>query len=86
MRIFPSRIQGEKDLGSEYASKKLSIFNLKNCFYALGKNDLGCSPRIRIQIFFHPESRIQRSKKHRIPDPQVKKAPDPGSATMNSWG
>jgi hypothetical protein len=32
----------------------------------------------------HPESRIQGSKRHRIPDPGVKKAPDPrsGSATL----
>jgi hypothetical protein len=27
-------------------------------------------------------SRIQGSKRHRIPDPEIKKAPDPGSATL----
>jgi hypothetical protein len=38
----------------------------------------------RIQIFSHPGSRIQESKKHRIPDPGVKKAPDPGSHIRNT--
>jgi hypothetical protein len=65
IRIFPSRIQGQKipDLVSGSASKNLSIFNPKNCFQALG-NDPGCSSWIR------------------IPDPGVKKAVDPGSATL----
>jgi hypothetical protein len=31
------RIQGQKDPGSGSASKNLGIFNLKNCFYVLGK-------------------------------------------------
>jgi hypothetical protein len=35
--VYPgSRIQGRKDSGSGSASKNLSIFNPKNCFYALG--------------------------------------------------
>ncbi len=55
------------DLGP--ASKNLRIFNPKNCFKALGKG-IQCSSRIR--TFSHPGSRsgsrIQGSKKHRIPD------------------
>ncbi len=66
IRIFPSRMQGQKDPGSGSASKNLSIFNPKKLFLSYRKNYLGCSSRI---WFFSP-SRTQRSKKHRILDPR----------------
>jgi hypothetical protein len=47
----------------------LSIFNL---FLSFRKNNLGYSSRIPNPYFFHPEFWM------RIPDPVVKKAPDPG--------
>jgi hypothetical protein len=65
IRIFPSRIQGQKDFGS--ASRNLSIFSSKNCFLSSRKYDPGCSSRIRILILF------------RIPDPRVKNSSNPGS-------
>jgi hypothetical protein len=58
-----SRIKKIPDPGS--ASKNLNIFNPKKLFLTLGK--IICSSRIRIQII--PPSRIQLSKKVRIPDP-----------------
>jgi len=75
IRIFPSRTQGQKGPGSGFATKNLSIFNPK--FFSTGtgtsgKYDPGCLSRIRI---FFP-SRI------RIPNPGVKKVPDPRSATL----
>ncbi len=48
--------------------KKLSIFNPKKWFLSSRKYDPGCSSRIRILTFY--PSRIQGSKRHRIPDPQ----------------
>ncbi len=77
IRIFPSLIQGLKDLGSApgsgSASKKYS-FNQKICFWALGNmiRDVHLGSRIRI---FSPIP---------DPDPGVKKVPDPesGSATL----
>jgi hypothetical protein len=74
-------------------TKEFKYFNPKNCFQALGNMIRVVSSRIRILIF-HPSripdpggqkgtgSRIQGSKRHRIPDTGVKKAPDPGSATQ----
>ena len=53
--------------GSASASKNLSFFNPKNCFYALGN---------MIRDVPDPDFLL-------IPDPGVKKAPDPGSATLN---
>ncbi len=52
--------------------KEFKNFNPKNCCLSSRKYDPGCSSRIRIMIFTHPESRIQGSKRHRIldPDPQ----------------
>jgi hypothetical protein len=50
--------------------KEFKYFNPKNILLSSRKYDPGCSSRIRI---FHP---------YRIPDPGVKKAPDPGSATL----
>jgi hypothetical protein len=35
----------------------------------LSEYDPGCSSKIRILIFYHPESQIQGSKRHRVPDP-----------------
>ncbi len=51
---------GQKVPGSGSESKNLSIFNPKNCFWALGN-------MIQILIFY--PSRIQGSKRHWIPDP-----------------
>jgi hypothetical protein len=66
-----SRIKKIPDPGTGSASKNLSIFNPKNCFYALGNMiPAGYSSRIWILIFLP------------IPDPRVKKTPDPGSATL----
>jgi hypothetical protein len=36
IRIFPSRIQAQRDPGSRSTSKNLNIFNPKNCLKALG--------------------------------------------------
>jgi hypothetical protein len=76
--FFPSRIP---DLGFFYPGSRIRIkefkyFNPKNCFLSSRKYDPGCSSRIRI-LTFYPS---------RIPDPGVKKAPDPGSgfATLNA--
>jgi hypothetical protein len=56
-------------------SKSLNILTLKIVLSSL-KFDPGCSSRIWIDIFFtHPGSRIQESKKHRIPDPDPQHCP-----------
>jgi hypothetical protein len=82
IRFFPSRIPnpGSKlsppwipDPGS--ALKNLSILTpkiLKKWFLSSKMYDPGCASRIRM-LTFYPS---------RIPDPGVKKAPDPGSATL----
>jgi hypothetical protein len=44
---------------------EFKYFNAKQLFLSSRKNDPGCSPRIRILIFLP------------IPDPGIKKAPDP---------
>ncbi len=54
------------------ASKNVSILNPKKLFPSPRKYDPGCSPRIRNLI----------SYPFRITDPGVKKAPNPGSATL----
>jgi hypothetical protein len=70
-----SRFKKIPDPGS--GSKNLSIFNPKTCFYALGNmiRDVHPESGSRILIFYP----------FRIPDPGVKKVPDPGSgsATLN---
>ncbi len=66
IRLFPT-----PDPGSEL-SKNLSILTPKKSFLSSRKYDPGCSSRIRM-LTFYPS---------RIPDPGVKKAPDPGSATL----
>jgi hypothetical protein len=48
--------------------KAVKYFNPKKWFLSSSKYDPGCSPWIRVLIFFYP-SRIQGSKRHRIPDP-----------------
>jgi hypothetical protein len=56
------------------ASKNLSIFNAKKLFPSSRKYDPGCSSRIRISdLDFLP-----------IPDPGVKKAPDPRTRIRNT--
>jgi hypothetical protein len=61
--FFPSRHK------SWIRIKEVEYFNPKILFLSTWKYDLGCSSRIRI-LSFYPS---------RIPDPGVKKAPDPGS-------
>ncbi len=60
------------------ASKNLSILTPKKWFLSSRKYDPGCSSRIRILIFYPS----------RMPDPGVKKAPDPDpksrSATLGT--
>jgi hypothetical protein len=52
--------------------KEFKYFNPKKWFLSSRKYDPSCSSRIRILIFYPS----------RIPDSGVKKAPDPGSATL----
>ena len=61
---FPSRIP---DPG--FRIKEFKCFNPKNCFYALGNMIQDVHPGSGSWFFTHPGSRIQGSKKHRIPDP-----------------
>ncbi len=65
---FQSRIQGKKDSRIRIRIKEFKYFNPKKLLLSSRKYDPGCSSRIRILIFYPP----------RIPDPGVKKAPDPG--------
>ncbi len=58
--------------GSWILIKEFKYFNPKRWFLSSRKYDPGCSSRIRILIFY-PSG---------VPDPEVKKAPDPGSATL----
>jgi hypothetical protein len=53
--------------------KEVKYFNPQKWFISFRKYDPGCSSQIRI-LTFYPSW---------IPDPGVKKAPDPGSATLN---
>ncbi len=68
--FFPSRIPDPNffipDPGS--ASKNLSILTPKNSVQSSRKYEPGCSSRNRILTFY--PSRIQGSKRHRIPDPE----------------
>jgi hypothetical protein len=68
-----SRVDNISDPGSGSASKNLSIFNPKKLYYVLKNKIRDIHLGSWIWIFFHPRSWI------RIPDPGVKKAPDPGS-------
>jgi hypothetical protein len=75
--FFPSAF---RDPGSEFFHpgsririKEFKYFNPKKWFLSSRKYDPGCSSRIRIRILtFYPSP---------IPDPGVKKAPDPGSGS-----
>ena len=72
--FFPSRIPDSNCLhpGSRIRIKEFKYFlTSKKWFLSSRKYDLGCSSRIRM-LTFYPS---------RIPDPGVKKAPDPGSGT-----
>ncbi len=57
------------------ASKNISILTpkkpkkFKKWFLSSRRYDPGCSSRIRMLTFYPPGSRIQGSKRHRIPDP-----------------
>jgi hypothetical protein len=82
--VYPGsriRLFSIPDPGSELSipdpgstSKNLSIFNPKKWFLSSRKYDPGCSSRIPdpdadFLSIPDPRSRIQRSKRHRIPDP-----------------
>jgi hypothetical protein len=69
--------------GSGSASKSLSIFYPKHCLKPLGNMIRDVHPGTQIRIFFHPRSQIRIF--FPIPDPGVKKAPDPGSETAKHW-
>ncbi len=78
--FFPSRIL-DPNFSSRIRFKEFKYFNPKEWFLSSRKYDPDCSSRIRI-LTFYP---------HRIPDPGVKKAPDPGSGSatlaqvMGAW-
>ncbi len=77
--FFPSRIPDPTCRHPESASKNLSILTpqkTKKWFLSSSKYDPGCSSRIRM-LTFYPS---------RIPDPGVKKAPDPGSRGQKGTG
>jgi hypothetical protein len=61
------------DLGSGSATTNLSILNPKNCYSALGNMIRDVHSGSRIQIFPFPD-----------PGSRGQKAPDPGSATLDS--
>jgi hypothetical protein len=65
--VFPSRIRIFSIPDFESASNYLSILT-QTWFLSSWKYDPSCSYRIRILILY--PSRIQGSKRHRIPDPQ----------------
>jgi hypothetical protein len=72
IRLFSSRTLDPNCLhpGSRIRIKGFKYFNpkkLKKWFLSSGKYDPGCSSRIRMLTFY--PSRIQGSKRHRIPDP-----------------
>ncbi len=77
IRIFPSRIPGQKDPGGRTASKNLGILNPKTVSKLLEKWFGMFLPNPN--FFIHPWSRI------RIPVRGVKKALDPGSSTLFLW-
>ncbi len=65
------RIVSNPDPRSRIRIKEFKYFNPKKWFLSPRKYDPGCSSRIRM-LTFYPS---------RIPDPGVKKAPDPGSGS-----
>ncbi len=68
IRNFPSQISVPNFFSSRIRIKEFKYFNSKNCFR---KYDPGYSTGIRILIFYPSRSRIQGSKWHRIPDPDL---------------
>jgi len=64
IRIFPFRIPDPKSKRFRFTDPS---FKPKNLFLSSWKNDLWCSSRIQIRIF----------SISRVPDAEVKKAPDP---------
>ncbi len=74
VRIFPSRIKGQKYSGSriQIRIKELKYFQPKILFPSSRKYDLGCSSRT-------PDPDLDYLQ---IPDPGAKKPPDPRSATL----
>ncbi len=64
--FFPSRI---RIFLSRIHVKELRYFNPKKLFISYRKYDPDCSSRIQILNFTCPGSRIQGSKRYRIPDP-----------------
>jgi hypothetical protein len=78
--FFPSRIPGQKDsrIWIRIRIKEFNYFNPKKCFFLSSrKYDPGCSTRNQtpdLDLDFlpipDPGSRVQGSKKHRIPDPE----------------
>jgi len=74
IRIFSNPDPNSEFFPSRNPSKNLSILTQNKWFLCSQKYDPGCSTRIRILIFYP----------FRIPDPGVKKPPDPesGSATL----
>jgi hypothetical protein len=75
--FFPSRIPDLNCLypGSRTRIKEFKYFNPKKWFLSSRKYDPGCSSRIRM-LTFYPS---------RIPDPGVKKEPDPGSRSATLY-
>jgi hypothetical protein len=71
--FFPSRIPDPicSHPRSRIRIKEFKYFNPKKWFLSSRKYDLDCSSRIRILTFYLSQ----------IPDPGVKKAPDPGSGS-----
>jgi hypothetical protein len=67
--FFSIPYPGSKFFTSRILIKEFKYFNAKKCFLSSRKYVPGYSSRIRI-VTFYPS---------RIPDPGVKKAPDPGS-------
>jgi hypothetical protein len=64
---------GSEFFPSRIRIKEFKFLNPQKWFLSSRKYDPGCSSRIRI-LAFYPS---------RIPDPGVKKAPGPGSATLH---
>jgi hypothetical protein len=60
------KVQCRKNLNK--LTKNLRVFNPKHCYLSL--RIWGPRPKIRDPEKTYPGSRIQGSKKHRIPDPQ----------------
>ncbi len=68
LRIFPSRIQGQKDSGSRIHIKEFKYFNPKKLFASSRNMIRDVHPGSWTWFLTHPGSRIQGSKRHRIPD------------------